>query len=99
MKLSNVTSKKFAEKRESMDVIIIPIGSLEAYGEHLPLGTDIFSPREICQRIENQSSDAVTGDPGKATKEKDEEFFEMLAEKIQQMIQYMREEQYLNSNE
>lgn len=43
-----VTSENFAALREaSCDTCIIPIGSVEKHGLHLPLGTDIFEASHI----------------------------------------------------
>lgn len=59
MKMIDVTSEKFSKDLEKSDIVIIPTGSLEAHGNHLPLGTDIFSPRMICQRLENTISEKI----------------------------------------
>jgi creatinine amidohydrolase len=45
------TSDDFKKSSKKVNTIIIPIGSLEAHGHHLPLGTDIFSPRLFCEKI------------------------------------------------
>ena len=45
------TSDDFKMISENVNTIIIPIGSLEAHGHHLPLGTDIFSPRLFCEKV------------------------------------------------
>ncbi len=59
MKLSDITSKEFEKKRTGVDIVVIPVGSLEAHGKHLPLGTDIFAPRLICERIEKEMGESV----------------------------------------
>jgi creatinine amidohydrolase len=51
MYIIEYTSDDFKESSEKVDTIIIPIGSVEAHGHHLPLGTDIFSPRLFCERV------------------------------------------------
>jgi len=33
------------------DMILIPVGSLEQHGKHLPLGTDFLQAQEICLRV------------------------------------------------
>ena len=32
------------------DIILVPIGSLEQHGPHLPLGTDTITALEVCKR-------------------------------------------------
>src|SRR6476646_9389199 len=32
------------------DVVLIPIGSCEMHGDHLPLGTDVYNAHEVCRR-------------------------------------------------
>ncbi len=51
MYIIEYTSDDFKEYSENIDTIIIPIGSVEAHGHHLPLGTDIYSPRLFCEKI------------------------------------------------
>lgn len=51
MYIDTYTSKDFEKALKPTDILIIPIGSLEAHGPHLPLGTDIFSPRLFCKKI------------------------------------------------
>ncbi len=36
--------------QERSDIILIPIGSLEQHGSHLPLGTDTITALEVCRR-------------------------------------------------
>ena len=36
--------------KQSEGVCVIPIGVIEKHGQHLPLGTDVFTAREICRR-------------------------------------------------
>lgn len=40
--LENVTMKAFDEERRSCRTVLLPCGSLEEHGIHLPLGTDTF---------------------------------------------------------
>ncbi len=35
---------------DKSDVILVPIGSCEMHGDHLPLGTDVFNAHEVCKR-------------------------------------------------
>ncbi len=50
--MENITWEEFDKIRESVNTVILPIGSIEAHGRHLPLGTDVFAPVEIAERIE-----------------------------------------------
>jgi len=46
-----LTSSDFAlAVKQSEGVCVIPIGVLEKHGQHLPLGTDVFTSRELCRR-------------------------------------------------
>ena len=40
---------------EEKDTVIIPVGSLENHGLHLPLGTDALIPEEIARRLDARS--------------------------------------------
>jgi len=59
MYMSNFTSDDFEEKKNKSDLVILPVGSLEAHGHHLPLGTDIFSPRLFCRKLEEKMGDEI----------------------------------------
>jgi len=54
MHIIEQTSDDFKKYSEKIHTIIIPIGSVEAHGHHLPLGTDIFSPRLFCDKINDR---------------------------------------------
>ncbi|MGG7164168.1 creatininase family protein [Clostridium ihumii] len=59
MYIVNYTSDDFNEKVGKIKTVIIPIGSVEAHGHHLPLGTDIFSPRVFCEKIDKSIGDKI----------------------------------------
>lgn len=59
MYMVNLTSDDFLEKVETIKTVIIPIGSVEAHGHHLPLGTDIFSPRLLCESIDEKMGNQI----------------------------------------
>ena len=59
MYIIEYTSDDFKKSSEKIDTIIIPIGSVEAHGHHLPLGTDIFSPRLFCEKVNEKIGDKV----------------------------------------
>lgn len=59
MYIVNYTSDDFKSNLQKSDLVIIPVGMVEAHGHHLPLGTDIFSPRLFCSMIEKKIGDRV----------------------------------------
>lgn len=59
MYMINYTSDNFKKNLSKSDLVIIPVGSVEAHGHHLPLGTDIFSPRLFCERIDKKIGDEI----------------------------------------
>jgi creatinine amidohydrolase len=59
MYMENYTSDNFAAAKGKSDLVIIPVGSLEAHGHHLPLGTDIFSPRLFCKKLDEKIGDEI----------------------------------------
>lgn len=50
MKLDDLTMPRFEEGLKNTLTIIIPLGSIEEHGPHLPLGTDTFQVEEVCRR-------------------------------------------------
>lgn len=42
---------EFAAAREKGRTVILPVGSLEEHGPHLPLGTDAFHALEVARRV------------------------------------------------
>lgn len=59
MYLVEYTSDDFKKKVEEANMAIMPIGSVEAHGHHLPLGTDVFSPRLFCSKINEKLGDKL----------------------------------------
>ncbi|MHC1605022.1 MAG: creatininase family protein [Candidatus Methanofastidiosia archaeon] len=57
MKLENITTKDF--KSCNFKVVVIPIGTIEAHGKHLPLGTDNIIPAKIVEFIEEEFKNEV----------------------------------------
>jgi creatinine amidohydrolase len=57
MYLIEYTSDDFKANLDKVDIAIVPVGSVEAHGHHLPLGTDVFSPRLFCKRINEKIGD------------------------------------------
>ena len=52
--MENLTWDEFKEAKERIDTVVIPIGSIEAHGKHLPLNTDVLAPVEIAKRVEKK---------------------------------------------
>ena len=51
MKWENITSKNFKSwVDKSGGVCLLPLGVIEKHGNHLPLGTDMFSGTAVCNR-------------------------------------------------
>lgn len=46
-----ITSKEFEEMKGETDLAIIPVGAIEIYGPHLPLGTDSIVAEKIAQLV------------------------------------------------
>lgn len=51
MILEEISMKVFEEKANKIKTVIIPVGSLEAHGPHLPLGTDTIEVYEIAKEV------------------------------------------------
>lgn len=51
MQIEELTSPEFRELSQRIKGVILPVGSIEAHGPHLPLGTDLFTIYEICKRV------------------------------------------------
>lgn len=58
--LEKLTWPKAKKAFEETSVVVIPIGSTEQHGPHLPLGTDFLLPREIARRLAERSNVIVT---------------------------------------
>ncbi|ASI98898.1 creatininase family protein [Thermococcus celer] len=54
MRMEELTWPEFEKLKGSVDTVILPVGSVEAHGRHLPLGTDTFAPLEIAKRVEER---------------------------------------------
>ncbi|MDI6853348.1 MAG: creatininase family protein [Deltaproteobacteria bacterium] len=47
----NLTMPAFEAWRQKNSTVILPIGSVEEHGPHLPLGTDAFHAMEVARRV------------------------------------------------
>jgi creatinine amidohydrolase len=54
--LANVTWPQAEEYFTKSDMVIIPIGSIECHGRHMPLGTDTMIPDKILELVEQQTN-------------------------------------------
>jgi creatinine amidohydrolase len=54
VRLDEWTSEEFAKRVKPDTVVILPVGSVEKHGRHLPLGSDMIQPlhvlEEVCQK-------------------------------------------------
>lgn len=79
MRLANITGKKVEEYLERSQTVVIPVGSIENHGKHMPLGTDTLIPDRIIELLEEKSdvmiaptvpygaTDIIMGCPGTVT--------------------------------
>lgn len=55
MRLSKLTWPKAEKYFKESDMVLLPIGSIECHGRHLPLGTDTLIPDRILELIEEKN--------------------------------------------
>lgn len=51
MKMAEMTWPEFSDLMKETDIALIPVGTVEEHGHHLPLGTDFFGAEGIAERI------------------------------------------------
>ena len=51
MHLDEWTSEEFARKVTDETVVILPVGSVEKHGRHLPLGSDLIQPLHVLDAV------------------------------------------------
>jgi len=59
MYILDYTSKRYPELVQKVDTVVIPVGSLEAHGQHCPLGTDILIPERMCEDLEEAAGEEL----------------------------------------
>lgn len=59
MYLEHMNYPEVEEFVKSHDTVLIPVGSTENHGKHMPLGTDTMIPHKIAQLIEGKISDQI----------------------------------------
>lgn len=60
--LPHMTWKEVEAALKTTDMILIPVGSIEQHGPHLPLGTDYYGATELCKLIA-QETDILVAPP------------------------------------
>jgi creatinine amidohydrolase len=90
---------EFDERRKLTDLVIVPTGSIEAYGPHLPLGSDALAALGIAKKaaektgaliappVEFGEASSLLGFPGTFTLKK-ETFQTLVDEVVLQLIGY-----------
>lgn len=63
MLLSEITWLKAEEYFKGSDVVIIPVGSIECHGKHLPLGTDTLIPEKIIELVRKRDDRFLIAPP------------------------------------
>lgn len=58
--MAEMTSPEFAERIKAGDLVIIPTGTTEQHGPHLPLGVDFMLPQAMALDIASQVGGVVT---------------------------------------
>ena len=53
--LQEMTWPEVRDYLKASDMVIIPLGSTEQHGPHLPLGTDFYQAFEMCKRISSET--------------------------------------------
>ena len=55
MRLAKISWVKVEEYFKDHDIVMIPFGSTECHGKHMPLGTDFMIPDKIAENIEEKT--------------------------------------------
>lgn len=55
----DLTMPDFEAAREKSRTVILPVGSVEEHGPHLPLGTDLFHALELARRVAEETGALV----------------------------------------
>ena len=55
MRLENITWPRAEKYFKESDLVLLPIGSIEGHGRHMPLGTDTLIPNKIVELLEEKS--------------------------------------------
>jgi Uncharacterized protein, putative amidase len=58
-KFENLTQPEIANNLKENPLVILPTGSIEQHGAHLPAGTDIFAAEAIAEEVARLMNDRV----------------------------------------
>ena len=59
MYAERMTTESFRKAIETIDTVLVPVGSLEAHGLHCPLGTDNLIPERLCRDLDGRMGDRI----------------------------------------
>ena len=59
MRLTHLTWPRAQRVLAADPVVILPVGTAEQHGRHLPLGTDMLAPEAVCDLIEARDPDVL----------------------------------------
>lgn len=54
--IEEMTKDEFKERLDSGALVVLPLGSIEEHGPHLPLATDCFQPKFVAKRLAEKMS-------------------------------------------
>ena len=49
--IEEMTPQEIVEALKEIDTVIVPLGTVEQHGPHLPVGTDVFIPVTVAERV------------------------------------------------
>jgi len=49
--IEEMTPEEITEALKVVDTVLVPLGTIEQHGPHLPVGTDVLIPTEIAKRV------------------------------------------------
>jgi creatinine amidohydrolase len=87
--LENLTSTKSRAEFRKNDIAIIPVGSTEQHGAHLPLGTDHFLARYIAREVADRTGILCTPTIPIGISDSHKQFFGTLSVKPQTLKDYV----------
>lgn len=77
-------------------VCLFPIGCIEKHGNHLPLGTDVYTSREIASRAWYAEHPwHFAGDPTGASAEYGEDLLNFQAQNLAEVIKYIKNDKMI----